>query len=131
MQSQAEKTIREHNPRDDVPNRILVKGNDGILYPKNPDTNYISRFPLIGFVDVMAVDPLIMYSKFALSENNQTWNTNYLRIFGHVYLPLGRPYLLLTLMLPRHQTLILCQLKLILLTNHLLRNLVFCYFCMR
>ena len=45
MQSQAEKTIREHNPRDDVPNRILVKSNDGILYPKNPDTNYISRFP--------------------------------------------------------------------------------------
>ena len=45
MQSRTEKTIREHNPRDAAPNRILVKGNDGLLYPKNLDTNYISRFP--------------------------------------------------------------------------------------
>ena len=45
MQSQAEKTIREHNLRDAAPNRILVKGNDGILCTKHPDINYIIRFP--------------------------------------------------------------------------------------
>ena len=33
------------NPSDDFPNRILVKGNNGLLCSKNLDTNYISRFP--------------------------------------------------------------------------------------
>ena len=45
IQSQAEKTIRKHNPRDASPNIILMNGNDGLLYPNNPDTNYISQFP--------------------------------------------------------------------------------------
>ena len=47
MNSQAERTIREHHPRDTAhqDSRQLVKGNDGHVYPKNPDTPYISRFP--------------------------------------------------------------------------------------
>ena len=45
MQSQAENTIRDYNPCHVAPNRILVKGNDGLLYPKDPDNNYVSRFP--------------------------------------------------------------------------------------
>ena len=43
---------------------------------------------------------------------NLDMKQNYLRIFGHMYLPLGRPCLLLTLLLTRHQTSMFCQLKL-------------------
>ena len=53
---------------------------------------------------------------------------NVLRTFGHMSLPLVRPYLLLTLLLLRHQTSMFCQLKLTLLSNDLLRNLVFSLF---
>ena len=58
MKSRTEKTFREHNPRDVAPNRILVKGNDGALYPKNPDTNYVSQFLDIfrGCLDCGSVD---------------------------------------------------------------------------
>ena len=45
MQFQAEKTIRDHNPRHAASRRLLVKDNDGKFYPKDPDNNYVSRFP--------------------------------------------------------------------------------------
>ena len=46
MYSQAESTIRSHHPAKQRcrPSRPPVKGNDNTFYPKNPMTNYISRF---------------------------------------------------------------------------------------
>ena len=46
MYSQAESTIRYHHPSSlqSRPSRPLMKGKDGKFYPRNPITDYISRF---------------------------------------------------------------------------------------
>ena len=96
IQSQAEKTIHEHNSRDATHNRILVKGNDGLLYPKNPDTDYISRFPN-RFRGCLSCDSIDYVNCACPQRANSDMKQNSLRIFEHMYLPLGRPCLLLTL----------------------------------